>query len=631
MKFGNTKNTKMKNTDKANQKKTWKNYVRALRQLLHDVPALIPTVFLSAVWDALFPYIEILLSAEILNELTLPNPDKKRAIFIAVLMVVLSYLGLLLMTFFRLYVDVLKYKAMKLVDRSAAVKAWQMDYEILAEPKIHEIRSMIGRWHYRYGLVAIVNEIECLVQAFFTIGISVALAVEFFQAKAVGSGKLAAFLNHWSAPILFLVMFGLTTWYSIWASAKIRKRAYQAQQDSKEANNQLGGLLEACCFEYQRGKDLRLFHAQKQMSEKFSDLYKKLAQIHEKNIGYARIKEVIIVLLEQVFRLLVYLFVGLKAAFHAVGVGSILKYTGMVSQLGDGIRILFFGIQDIYQNGRYINDYYEYLDMENVTARGTLSVTQQIQENYELEFRNVTFTYPGNTVPSLIHVSCKFKKGEKLAVVGPNGSGKSTFIKLLCRLYDPQEGQILLNGVDIREYNYDEYLKLFSTVFQDFQLFAFLLGENVSADSTYIEEKTQNALENAGFGDRLKTLPNGLRTELFNYFSQEGEGVELSGGEKQKVAVARCLYKDAPYAILDEPTAALDPIAEADLYQRMNKFVEAKGAIYISHRLSSCHFCDRILVFQEGKLVQEGTHAELVQEKGLYERMWSAQAKYYQK
>jgi len=391
----------------------------------------------------------------------------------------------------------------------------------------------------------------------------------------------------------------------------------------------LNGLLDACCFEYQRGKDLRLFHAQKQMSEKFRMLYQELAQIHEKNIGYARIKEVITVLLEQVFRLLVYLFVGLKAAFGAVGVGSILKYTGMVSQLGYGIHALFYGIQDIHQNGRYINDYYEYLDMENATAQGTLSVTQEIQENYELEFRNVTFTYPGNTVPSLTNVSCKLKKGEKTAVVGPNGSGKSTFIKLLCRLYDPQEGQILLNGVDIREYNYDEYLKLFSTVFQDFQLFAFLLGENVSADSIYIEEKAKNALEHAGFGERLKSLEQGLRTELFNFFSQEG--VELSGGEKQKVAVARCLYKDAPYAILDEPTAALDPIAEAELYQQMNEFVEKKGAIYISHRLSSCHFCDRILVFQEGKLVQEGTHTQLVQEKGLYERMWSAQAKYYQK
>ena len=466
MRFGSAKNTKVKNTDKTNKKKTWKNYIRALRQLWHDVPALLPTICLSSIWVALFPYIELLLSAEILNELTSPNPDKKRAIFLAVLMVVLIYLGLLLLTFFNLYVDVLKYKTMKFVDRSAAVKAWKMDYEILAEPKVHEIRSMIGRWHYRHGLVAIVTEINCLIYALFKIGISVALSVEFFKAKAVGSGTLASFLNHWSAPILFVLMFGLTTGYSIWASAKIRKRDYQAQQESKEANNQLNGLLDACCFEYQRGKDLRLFHAQKQMSEKFRLLYQQLAQIHENNIGYARVKEVITVLLEQVFSLLVYLFVGLKAALGAVGVGSILKYTGMVSQLGYGIHALFYAIQDIHQNGRYINDYYEYLDMENATAQGTLPVTKEIQENYELEFRNVTFTYPGNTVPSLSNVSCKLKKGEKTAVVGPNGSGKSTFIKLLCRLYDPQEGQILLNGVDIREYTYDEYLKLFSTVFR---------------------------------------------------------------------------------------------------------------------------------------------------------------------
>ena len=254
-------------------------------------------------------------------------------------------------------------------------------------------------------------------------------------------------------------------------------------------------------------------------------------------------------------------------------------------------------------------------------------MTEQIRENYVFEFKHVTFTYPGADAPSLQDVSCRFGKGEKIAAVGRNGSGKSTFIKLLCRLYDPQEGEILLNGTDIRQYRYDEYLALFSAVFQDYRIFAFELGENVAAESDYPEQKAVRALENAGFGERLSTLKDGLHTQLFKNFSDDG--VELSGGESQKVAIARCLYKDAPFAVMDEPTAALDPVAEADIYQRMNRFIENKGAIYISHRLSSCRFCDRIFVFEGGRLREQGTHEGLLLADGLYRRLWNAQAQYY--
>ncbi len=158
-------------------------------------------------------------------------------------------------------------------------------------------------------------------------------------------------------------------------------------------------------------------------------------------------------------------------------------------------------------------------------------------------------------------------------------------------------------------------------------IFAFRLGENVASESDYDEEKVTQALRDAGFGERLDSLEKGLDTQLFQFFSEDG--VELSGGESQKVAIARCLYKDAPYVILDEPTAALDPVAEADIYQRMNQFTRDKGAIYISHRLSSCHFCDRILVFEKGRIVEQGTHDALLQAEGQYQKLWHAQAQYY--
>jgi ATP-binding cassette subfamily B protein len=260
--------------------------------------------------------------------------------------------------------------------------------------------------------------------------------------------------------------------------------------------------------------------------------------------------------------------------------------------------------------------------------RGTISVEKRNDYEYEIEFHDVTFQYPGTEECALKHLNLKLRIGQRLAVVGMNGSGKTTMIKLLCRLYDPQEGEILLNGVNIKEYDYTDYLEFFSVVFQDYIIFSFTVGENVAVASEYEKEKVQVALEEAGFGPRLKELKDGVNTQLYNEFSEEG--VEISGGEAQKIAIARALYKNAPYVILDEPTAALDPMAEAEIYSRLNSFIQKKGAVYISHRLSSCYFCDKIAVFDEGKLIEQGSHAQLMQNtSGRYYELWNAQAQYY--
>lgn len=247
---------------------------------------------------------------------------------------------------------------------------------------------------------------------------------------------------------------------------------------------------------------------------------------------------------------------------------------------------------------------------------------------YEIEFQNVSFRYPGSDSYALKNVSIKFRIGEKRAIVGMNGSGKTTFIKLLCRLYDPTEGVILLNGINIQKYNSLEYLSILSVVFQDYKLFSFSLAANVAATSEYDETAVVEALEKAGFGERLKTMPNGIETVLYKDFEQSG--TEISGGEGQKIAIARAIYKNAPFVILDEPTAALDPIAEHEVYSKFNEIVGERTAIYISHRLSSCRFCDRIAVFDNGQIVQLGTHETLVaDETGKYYQLWSAQAQYY--
>lgn len=301
---------------------------------------------------------------------------------------------------------------------------------------------------------------------------------------------------------------------------------------------------------------------------------------------------------------------------------------GAVTSLSGNIGAVLEYADQIRNNHRFLKLTYELLDTKNEMYQGSLTTEKRADRQYEVEFRDVSFRYPGSERWALRHVDMKFKVGKRLAIVGENGSGKSTFIKLLCRLYDPQEGEILLNGIDIRKYRYDDYMDIFSVVFQDFKLISQTLGANVAGSGAYDRERARKALFDAGFGERLESFPKGLDTVLYKELSKEG--VEVSGGEAQKIAIARALYKDAPFIILDEPTAALDPIAEAEIYSKFNDIAGDKTAIYISHRLSSCKFCDEIAVFCEGKVIQQGSHAELVaDEGGKYFELWHAQAQYY--
>ncbi len=322
----------------------------------------------------------------------------------------------------------------------------------------------------------------------------------------------------------------------------------------------------------------------------------------------------------------VYLFVGLKALAGAMTIGTAFQVIGAISQFIGGFTGLVGQASEFWLNGEYIKDYMDFLATPNAKYQGTLPVEKRDDHELELELRHVSFRYPGAEDWALRDVNLKLRIGERLAVVGRNGSGKTTMIKLLCRLYDPQEGEILLNGIDIRKYDYAEYMRLFSVVFQDFKLFAAPLEQNVAAGMAPDRERVARCLREAGFDP--EGWPLGLETPLYKV---DECGVEPSGGEAQKIALARALYKDAPVVVLDEPTAALDPIAEHDIYTRFNGFVGDRTAIYISHRLSSCRFCDDIAVFDGGRIVQRGGHEELLADgEGLYHQLWNAQAQYYQ-
>ena len=266
----------------------------------------------------------------------------------------------------------------------------------------------------------------------------------------------------------------------------------------------------------------------------------------------------------------------------------------------------------------------EYLNLEAEKTKGD-SFTEMTKG--VIEFRNVSFRYPGTKELVLDHVSLKIEPSEKIAVVGKNGSGKTTLVKLLCRLYEPEEGEILWNGKNIREYDLREWQKIFFFFFQDYSLLSLTLGQNVAASEQYETERAKEVLQLAGFGERLNKLKKGLETVVYPEYEQDG--VSFSGGEEQKIAIARAIYKGGQICILDEPTAALDPVSESRVYESFDEIVKGKTAVYISHRLSSCKFSDRIFVLDNGKIAESGTHEALLSKNGLYAQLWQAQAQYY--
>ena len=377
------------------------------------------------------------------------------------------------------------------------------------------------------------------------------------------------------------------------------------------------------------GKTVRLFNQQSLLSETLNEIFKKVSKLlSRQTILEARMNqwaEGINVLISG----MIYLLLGIMALKRVISVGSICLYAGCITNFLWHFQKWNQQVSLLKMNTKYVKQYLDFMDIKNKKYEGTLPVEKRDDDKFMIEFENVSFHYPGSEKNVLENFSIRFNIGERLAVVGRNGSGKTTFIKLLCRLYDPTEGRILLNGIDIKKYDYKEYLSLCSVVFQDFQIPAFTLGQAVAASQEYDEEHVNDAVKKAGLSSLAARMPYGNETYLTKEFDKTG--VNISGGEAQKLAIARALYHDTPFVILDEPTAALDPIAEYEVYAKFDELIGTKTAVYISHRLSSCQFCNDILVIDDGKAVQRGSHEKLIDEEGLYAKLWKTQAKYYQK
>lgn len=447
------------------------------------------------------------------------------------------------------------------------------------------------------------------------------------------SGSLPADANGWiqalNSPWLALaaVVLALAAPLGCVPLTKWANRVNLEWYNTNVDANRRWGAISRIVEDYRQGKDQRTYRISDMLVDKYERVVDTFCE-HAKTFGLrTQAIQSLVAVVNLTTVLIAYLFVGLKAMAGLITVGMVSMQVGAITALAGAVReaVALVGRLDLQR--KYLKEYADFLAIPSEKYNGTLPVEKRDDGDYELEFRNVSFRYPNQEQWSLRRISCRLPKGQKLAIVGPNGAGKTTFIKLLCRLYDPTEGEILLNGIDIRKYDYGEYLSLLSVVFQDFKLFSMKLGENVAASVDYEPRRVWDCLEKAGLRERVEHMPEKLDTGLFQ---QKEDGVELSGGEGQKLAIARALYKDAPIVILDEPTAALDPVSEYEIYSRFGQMVEGKTSVYISHRMSSCRFCNLIFVFDAGAIIQTGTHEELLNQKeGLYAQLWQAQAQYY--
>lgn len=322
------------------------------------------------------------------------------------------------------------------------------------------------------------------------------------------------------------------------------------------------------------------------------------------------------------YSLLIYIIMGNKC-----DIAEFALYVGCIRNFAVSYQVLARVFAEMRNCNREVNDFRDFekiCDQDDVNGKEVPQI-----DNFLFEFRNVSYKYNSSDKYALKNLNIKIENGTKLAVVGMNGAGKTTFIKLLLRLYEPTEGEILLNGVNIQEYSIEEYHRLFSPVFQDLECFAFTLAENISMkdlNNTNLERAEKLAIQ-VGLGEKLKDWKDGIKTNVLKVLFDDG--VILSGGEEQKMGLARALYKDAPVSILDEPTAALDALAESKLYENFDELVKDKTTVYISHRLASTKFCDVIAMFENGEIIEYGTHQELMNLCGKYHEMFEMQAYYY--
>ena len=603
-----------------NMKTVFKIY-REIQSLEKKV---LPAVTVQSIISSLKPFINILFTAKIINLLS-DGKDFKTVMLYITIAVAVNFILFFLGSFLDEYSQNLRNLLLNKENKKVASKLFGTEYQKLEDSEYKELihkheEAEKSRWsRFPYFVWTTYRFLNGL----FTLIISVIIIFPLLKVGFTRTGN-----TFFEKPIFLITIISAILAMAViilFVAVNINKSYLKANESYAELDRIFYSFLDIF-GDYRTGKEIRIYKEQNLIdsiatSKILTDGEKTLRKI---SMHTAKASS-FVAILGAVVGFGVYLFIGIKGLLGLFSIGSLVLYCGSFMQIINGIMMMantFGKLQEIIPLAKC---YFEILDTKDDMEYGEKEI--DLTDKFEIEFKNVSFKYPNMESYALKNINIKINNGEHLAVVGRNGSGKTTFIKLMCRLYDVTDGEILINGINIKEYSKESIISLYSVVFQDFKIFSTTLAQNISTNEEYDKERLYDALDKANIKDRVLKMENKECTYL--YKDLDKAGVEISGGEAQKLALARALYKDAPIVILDEPTAALDPIAEHEIYNRFNSFVENKTAIYISHRLSSCVFCDKIAVFDKSKLVESGTHQELLTAGEKYFELWNAQAKYY--
>lgn len=577
-------------------------------------------IVIGSLCGAAVAYVNSILYAKIIDKLMLKNYNGA----ISLVFIMVFSIWLINMVYqacnqvFKQYADPSRDETRKRTAR----KTFKMEYEefekedtLLAFRRIHN--GEISSGSVSDQLQNIYYFFERLVKIVFALAFLIILVV---QAVLGSRGNILEIVL---MTAILIALFGLSFWVNFIISQKINEQNVMINRQNEKGNAE--GMYMGVVTENERyAKDFRLYGLQDYWLEKIKKIgIGRRFTEYGIFVGRNRAKFSFVV---QLLAGYIYIYVSVMAMSGSISTGDVLMYAGAIITMMTSVQDAILKYTEIGYNNEYLKLYEEFIKRPNMHYDGTLPIEKRDDKRYELSFYNVSFKYPGSDKYILKDINMTFNIGEKLALVGLNGAGKTTLIKLLLRLYEPTEGEIRLNGIDIGKYDYDEYVQIFSVVFQDFGIFDFPLDENIAASEDVDSARVKKVIDQVGLTELVNSLPDKEHTLLYH---ENGDGVALSGGEAQKLAIARALYKDAPFVILDEPTAALDPIAEAEIYENFDTLVGDKTAIYISHRMSSCKFCDRIVVINNGRIEEEGSHNSLMDKNGLYAKMYNTQANYY--
>jgi len=606
-----------------------KNITAALKTLYSIRKQYIHVLLAHALFQGIRPFIPILLSAKIIDEL-LGDRNVSTLIMLVSLLVGFMLITHIVSGFFTKKYNDETGMMIYCYYFELSKKSMKIDFELIEKKETIDLLHQIEGGQNSF--MAIWNMAEYMQKgslAILEIAIAISLVLSMIAGggtKAVGAGTIPFIESPVSFALIAVVLiFGL--FLCTLLQGKLGETAAKDMKGHITGNRIFSYLFFHMASNYENGKDIRVYEAQDLIHSKMKKFVDDSYCECNENFVKPNTKHYSLLSIVNVLMLVaIYIFIILKAYVGAITIGSIFIQINAITKLYESLGSFIKQYNMLKASSEHFQYSIDFFNLPDMKRRGRRSVEKA--EQYIFELKNVSFKYPGTEDYVLRDANLSIFSGERLAIIGMNGAGKTTMVKLLCRLYEPTEGLITLNGVDIREYDFAEYIQLFSVVFQDFRLFAFPMDQNISTDEMVDEEKLLSSLNRSGLSKIVSELKGDLKSPIGKSFDEGGR--DFSGGEKQKLAIARAIYRDTPIVILDEPTAALDPLSEYEIYSNFNSLIGEKTAIFISHRLSSCKFSRNIAVFDKGSIVQLGNHETLLEDTGgKYYKLWNAQAKHY--